>query len=109
MLPSRSRPHDGTQLTLFCTASTGCLRAASARPRLPFLVPTSGNVPVSSAMNHCDVARKMTGLWHRQQCGYGCPKDSRCQSRPRSWSAWGMFGLASNTRRPPNSSTVSRK
>ena len=21
-------------------------------------------------MNHCDVARKMTGLWQRQQCGY---------------------------------------
>ena len=24
----------------------------------------------SIAMNHCDVARKMTGLWQRQQCGY---------------------------------------
>ena len=22
------------------------------------------------AMNHCDVARKITGLWQRQQCGY---------------------------------------
>ena len=24
----------------------------------------------SIAMNHCDVARKITGLRHRQQCGY---------------------------------------
>ena len=23
----------------------------------------------SSSMNHCSVARKITGLWHRQQCG----------------------------------------
>ena len=32
------------------------------------------NVPppgmgVSIEMNHCSVARKMTGLWQRQQCG----------------------------------------
>ena len=23
-------------------------------------------------MNHCAVARKITGLWQRQQCGYRC-------------------------------------
>ena len=82
MLPSRSRPQAGTQLTLCCTASTAASRSVGAP--LPALVTMSGNVPVSSAMNHCDVARKMTGLWHRQQCGYECSKDSRCQSRPRS-------------------------
>ena len=60
-------------------------------------------------MNHCDVARKITGLWQRQQCGYWCAKSSRCHSRPRSFSACSTCGLASNTRWPPNSSTVSRK
>ena len=34
-----------------------------------FAAPSSG---ASIAMNHCDVARKMTGLWQRQQCGYAC-------------------------------------
>ena len=48
-------------------------RAASARrapgPRSePSLITASP----SMRMNHCDVARKMTGLWQRQQCGYWC-------------------------------------
>ena len=38
-------------------------------------------------MNHCDVARKITGLWQRQQCGYECWNASRCHSRPRAFSA----------------------
>ena len=63
----------------------------------------------SIAMNHCDVARKITGLWHRQQCGYECWNASRCQSRPRSCSASSTSGLASNTRCPPKSSTCRRK
>ena len=32
-------------------------------------------------MNHCDVARKITGLWQRQQCGYWCENASRCHRR----------------------------
>ena len=51
-------------------------------------------------MNHCDVARKITGLWQRQQCGYWCANASRCHSRPRSLSASSTFGFASNTRMP---------
>ena len=35
-------------------------------------------------MNHCDVARKITGLWQRQQCGYECSNRSRFHSRPAS-------------------------
>ena len=35
------------------------------------------------AMNHCDVARKITGLWQRQQCGYWWRTSRRCHSRPR--------------------------
>ena len=38
-----------------------------------------------------------------------CWKVSRCQSRPRSFSASSILGFASKTRWPPNSSTVSRK
>ena len=30
-----------------------------------------GSLP-SIEMNHCSVARKMIGLWQRQQCGYEC-------------------------------------
>ena len=48
-------------------------------------------------------------VWQRQQCGYECSNDSRCQRRLRSGSASSIFGLASNTRWPANSSTSSRK
>ena len=41
----------------------------------------------SNRMNHWFVARKITGLWQRQQCGYWCENVSRCHSRPRSFSA----------------------
>ena len=34
-------------------------------------VPDASN-GASIAMNHCEVARKITGLWQRQQCGYAC-------------------------------------
>ncbi len=59
------------------------------------------------AMNHCAVARKITGLWQRQQCGYECEKSSRCHSRPASASAASTFGFASQTCSPAKRSTVS--
>ena len=34
--------------------------------------PASRTGSPSIRMNHCEVARKITGLWHRQQCGYVC-------------------------------------
>ena len=30
---------------------------------------SAAGMGVSMAMNHCSVARTMTGLWQRQQCG----------------------------------------
>ena len=49
----RSPPHAGNHRT----ASTSAIALARS--------------PVSSMlMNHCEVARKITGLWQRQQCGY---------------------------------------
>ena len=44
------------------------VRAVTARVRS---VPPPGSFP-SIEMNHCSVARKMIGLWQRQQCGYEC-------------------------------------
>ena len=52
MLEIRSRPQPGTHSTF--------LTASSARARRSFF---------SMPMNHCSVARKMVGLWQRQQCG----------------------------------------
>ena len=42
---------------------------------------------VSMEMNHCSVARKMMGLWQRQQCGYECSSFSECISTPRFFSS----------------------
>ena len=83
-------------------------RRAQRRGRLMAVPPRRRAAP-SIAMNHCEVARKITGLWQRQQCGYECWNVSRCQRRPRSFSASSIFGFASKTRWPPKSSTVSRK
>src|SRR4051812_4054434 len=56
MLEMRSSPHDGSQWTFLISSSARC------RKVLPSTLPPM-------LMNHCSVARKMTGLWHRQQCG----------------------------------------
>ena len=99
MFDSRSRPHDGSHSTSRSTASSARARSVeSVRPRGPSIL-----------MNHCEVARKMTGLWQRQQCGYECWNTSWCHSRPRDSRALTMTGLASKTRWPLKSSTVSRK
>src|SRR2546421_3843632 len=62
MLYIRSWPHDGIHFTSWSMASSAAWRS---------VLPLMTGLP-SSAMNHCDVARKITGLWHRQQCGYWC-------------------------------------
>ena len=59
MLWMRSSPQAGIHCTPWI-ASSDCAR--SVRP------PAAADSR-SMAMNHCDVARKITGLWQRQQCG----------------------------------------
>ena len=56
MLEMRSSPQAGSHLT-FLISSSATLRSVP-----PLSLP-------SMEMNHCSVARKMTGLWQRQQCG----------------------------------------
>src|SRR5262245_24646815 len=56
MFEMRPSPQAGSHFTL--------LISARARERK---VPPS--IGVSIEMNHCSVARKMMGLWQRQQCG----------------------------------------
>ena len=59
MLEMRSSPQAGSHFTLRISSSA---RLRSVPP---------GSSP-SIEMNHCSVARKMMGLWQRQQCGYEC-------------------------------------
>src|SRR5260370_42047991 len=56
ILEMRSSPHAGIHFTF--------LISSSARWRS--VLPPTG---ASMEMNHCSVARKITGLWQRQQCG----------------------------------------
>src|SRR5580693_2671627 len=65
MFEMRPSPQAGSHLTL--------LISSSARERK---VPHA--IGVSIEMNHCSVARKMIGLWQRQQCGYECSIFSVC-------------------------------
>ncbi len=67
MLKMRSRPHGGIHSTSRSIAWSAASR--SVRGERPSGVTTGSP---SIRMNHCDVARKITGLWHRQQCGYVC-------------------------------------
>ena len=60
----RLRPHSGVKPTSSATAS-------SARPRSVF---PSRFIGRSTPTNHCSVARKMTGVFERQSCGYECEK-----------------------------------
>ena len=78
----RSWPHAGIHCTSLSIASS----AASRSVRGCAVLAVIDGSP-SMRMNHCDVARKITGLWQRQQCGYWCENVSRCHSRPRSFSA----------------------
>src|SRR5258708_3557042 len=58
---SRSSPHAGSHFTCFISSRVRVRRVSS------FDFPPG--MGVSIEMNHCSVARKITGLWHRQQCG----------------------------------------
>src|SRR6266700_484868 len=71
MLAMRSSPHAGSHL-IFLISSRARERKVPPPP-----------IGVSIEINHCSVARKMTGLWHRQQCGYECSTFSECSSTPR--------------------------
>ena len=57
MLLMRSSPHDGSHVTFLISSSARCRNVSPS------------GIGVSMPTNHCSVARKITGLWHRQQCG----------------------------------------
>src|SRR6185437_7865800 len=78
MLEMRSSPQAGSHLTF--------LISARARVRNVPLGMVSLGIGVSMEMNHCSVARKITGLWQRQQCGYWCSTVSECSNAPRVFS-----------------------
>ena len=61
ILVIRSLPHAGSQTTLSISSIVNCLKV--------FSWSWTELIGVSSEMNHCSVARKITGLWQRQQCG----------------------------------------
>src|SRR5438477_9170344 len=87
MFEIRSSPHVGSHL-IFLISSSARVRNVPAG-----IVPL--DMGVSIEMNHCSVARKITGLWQRQQCGYWCSTFSECNSAPRllSSSMIGSFAL----------------
>src|SRR5882724_7272306 len=66
MLAMRSSPQAGSHFTFLISSSVLVRRVAP-----PFLVASIflPAIGVSMRMNHCSVARKMIGLWQRQQCG----------------------------------------
>ena len=61
----RSWPHDGIHFDLVIDLLE---RRLAQRLRLAAGRLAAGTPSIE--MNHCDVARKITGLWQRQQCGY---------------------------------------
>ena len=68
MLYMRSCPHDGIQCTLLSMASSAASRSVLRLSPEPSAL--CDHRFAIEPMNHCDVARKITGLWQRQQCGY---------------------------------------
>src|SRR6185295_16801851 len=84
MFEMRSSPQGGSHFTFLI----------SSRVRLRRVPPAIG---VSMEINHCSVARKMMGLWQRQQCGYECSSFSECISTPRFLSSSTMDWFASKT------------
>src|ERR1700693_4320842 len=89
MLESRSSPHAGSHLT--------CLISVRVRVRRVSSFDVPPGMGVSIEMNHCSVARKITGLWQRQQWGYECSNVAECISAPRDRSNSTMIGFALNT------------
>ena len=80
----RFSPCGGTQRVTLIACSA---RARSVSPGL--------SMPLSMAMNHCGVLRKMIGFFERQECGYWCLRRPRAISMPASISALITASLAS--------------
>ena len=70
--PAGSRPccRCGRGPTPGSTSPGGRSRRAPPRAASALAVVAAVIACRPCAMNHCDVARKITGLWQRQQCGY---------------------------------------
>src|SRR6266700_3311576 len=92
MLERRSSPQEGSHFTF--------LISSKVRERRVSAVAFPPGIGVSMEMNHCSVARKITGLWQRQQCGYECSVFSECNSAPRLRTRSTMGWFASQTRFP---------
>src|SRR5215469_5288045 len=101
MFESRSSPHEGSHFTF--------LISSSVRVRSVSLLAAPPGIGVSIEINHCSVARKMTGLWQRQQCGYECSVFSVCSSAPRLRTRSMMGWFASQTRLPSYSGNPLRR
>ncbi len=80
----RFSPCDGTQRV----TEIACM--ARARKVSPAL-----SMPLSMAMNHCGVLRKMIGFFERHECGYWCLRRERAMSMPASIKALITASLAS--------------
>src|SRR6202451_1317261 len=85
MFDKRSSPHAGSHFPFLMSS---IVRERSVPP------PSMG---VSMEMNHCSVARKMTGLWQRQQWGSECSNVPAWSNAPRFRSSSMMIGFALNT------------
>ena len=96
MFDRRSSPHAGSHFTFLISPSVRVRAAVSSLPATA----ARRMRGVSIEMNHCSVARKITGLWQRQQCGYECSVFSLCSSAPRLFTRSRMGWLASHTRLP---------
>src|SRR5437588_8466656 len=93
MLEMRSSPHIGSHLTLLISSKARDRKVGSTG--VPCKLLCLGGDFVSIDINHWSVARKITGLWQRQQCGYWCSTFSECSRAPRvlSSSMIGSFAL----------------
>src|SRR5579864_6894880 len=72
MLLMRSSPHAGIHFTFLISSSERWRSVESS-------------TLASMEINHCSVARKITGLWQRQQCGYECSILASAMSTPRDF------------------------
>src|ERR1700727_1843396 len=66
----RSSPHAGIHFTFLISSSERWSSVESSTFE-------------SMEMNYCSVARKITGLWQRQKCGYECSILASAKSTPR--------------------------
>src|SRR6266567_9589975 len=98
MLEIRSSPHVGSHLTALISSRARVRKVISA-VGAPSKLCLDGDF-VSIDINHCSVARKITGLWQRQQCGYWCSTFSECSRAPRVFSSSMIGSFALRTFKP---------